>query len=497
MAFTRTGLPKGGVTHHYGFQYDDSLQLTAANPTGIEPTRTQAVMDGSDADFTLMSGWFKNIALDVNVPIPVNITQNDGGAHWSLSGDDLSITIDPATGAAILIRYLLVMEMVETFMRVQGAGTWLRPSPGGWFGSGTEGSAGEGLSRFLAAQFLAVNGFGNPPPAFANSNVWLRSSRADFVNNIDPTDDGPDATTGCSLLFIYYLFAQLGFSINAIVAAAAPTLRGVYTNLTGDPNDPFPLFKELLDTAFPGTSTITGPNLDNPFPLGNALDIFVLGQDNVVRTAFRDGSGWHWAAIDGAAFNQGNPITAVRSGDALDIFILGQDNVVRTAFRDGSGWHWAAIEGAAFNQGNPITAVRSGDALDIFVLGQDNVVRTAFRDGSGWHWAAIAGAAFNQGNPITAVRNGDALDIFILGQDNVVRTAFRDGSGWHWAAIEGAAFNQGNPITAVRSGKALDIFVLGEDNVVRTAFRDGSGWHWAAIEGAAFHQGNPITAVRI
>jgi hypothetical protein len=75
--------------------------------------------------------------------------------------------------------------------------------------------------------------------------------------------------------------------------------------------------------------------------------------------------------------------------------------MVRTAFRDGSGWHWQAIGGAAFNQGNPITAVRSGNALDIFVLGQDGMVRTAFRDGSGWHWQVIGGAAFNQGNPIT------------------------------------------------------------------------------------------------
>jgi hypothetical protein len=230
---------------------------------------------------------------------------------------------------------------------------------------------------------------------------------------------------------------------------------------------------------------------------GDALDIFVLGQDNVVRTAFRDGSGWHWSTIPGAAFNQRSPITAVRHGNALDIFVLGNDNVVRTAFRDGSGWHWSAIGGAAFNQGNPITAVRSGDTLDIFVLGQDNVVRTASRDRSGWHWSMINGAAFNQGNPITAVRSGKALlDIFVLGQDNVVRTAFRDGSGWHWSAVNGATFKQGSPITAVRRGNALDIFVLGQDNVVRTAFRDGSGWHWSAINGAAFPQVNRITAVR-
>jgi hypothetical protein len=143
----------------------------------------------------------------------------------------------------------------------------MRAQGRGWFGQNTEGSAGEGLSRFLAAQFLAVNGLGAPRADFANSNAWLSSSRADYVNMINPTDDGPDAITGCSLLFIYYLFSQLGFGVNAIVAAGASTLGGVYRNLTGKTDNPFPFFKMLLDKAFPGTATITTGNLDDPFPL--------------------------------------------------------------------------------------------------------------------------------------------------------------------------------------------------------------------------------------
>jgi hypothetical protein len=95
----------------------------------------------------------------------------------------------------------------------------------------------------------------------------MMSPRADFVNNVDVYDHGIDAKTGCAILFIYYLHSQLGYSINQIVAAAAPELAGVYQNLTGDPNDPFPDFKGLLDYHFPGTTGIPGPNPDNPFPL--------------------------------------------------------------------------------------------------------------------------------------------------------------------------------------------------------------------------------------
>src|SRR5260370_31059014 len=75
------------------------------------------------------------------------------------------------------------------------------------------------MSRFLATQFMINNGLGVQPAGFDNSNSWLSTSRADFVNNLNLTDDGPDAITGCALCFIYYLFAQLGFTRDQIVAA--------------------------------------------------------------------------------------------------------------------------------------------------------------------------------------------------------------------------------------------------------------------------------------
>jgi hypothetical protein len=31
--------------------------------------------------------------------------------------------------------------------------------------------------------------------------------------------------------------------------------------------DPFPRFKQILDSRYPGTTTIPGPNPDNPFPI--------------------------------------------------------------------------------------------------------------------------------------------------------------------------------------------------------------------------------------
>ena len=105
-------------------------------------------------------------------------------------------------------------------------------------------------------------------------------SRADYVNVTLEWDHGIDAASGCALLFLYYLRYQLGYETPSIIANApgldasnntigGSCLRGVFRGLTGDPNDPFPAFKALLDSSFAPDipATISGANPDNPFPI--------------------------------------------------------------------------------------------------------------------------------------------------------------------------------------------------------------------------------------
>jgi hypothetical protein len=302
MAQITTGLV-GNPTTHYSFSYDSSLRRTASNPTGPEPDRTNALIRACEGDFNWMSGLFGNPSLDYRIPCTVQVTQNGGGAGWSLGGGALTVTLNPGVnGTTTMLRYLLTSEITEQFMREQGLG---------WYGTNTEGSNGEGLSRFLAARLLAINGLGLPPPGFENSNIWMASARADFVNNINATDDGPDATTGCSLLFLYYLFSQLGYTESQIVAAGASTPRGVYNRLTGDPGDPFPRFKALVDGRYPGTTTIPGPDLDNPFPIPVARPIQVWTWD-----------GWGWGTFD-ITFPFGSSIVNRHSRVEVSICELG------------------------------------------------------------------------------------------------------------------------------------------------------------------------------
>jgi hypothetical protein len=259
MAYTVAGLTNGGVTTHYRFSYGTAL----GGNGGVEPARTNAVIAACEADYNLMHGWFGG---GVNLSnLTVQVTTQSNGASWNGGTGGATIQLN-AQGASystnpIYLRYLLIAEVVEIFMLGQNSG---------WFQGSNEGSKGEGLSRFLSGQFLAQNnalGLGIDA-SYAVADLWLNSTRQDFVNNA-PDDNGYNATNGCTTLFIYYLFSQLGYSIDQIVGAGASTLSGVYKNLTGNSADPFPLFKATLDLWFPSTtsSAVPGPNFDDPWPL--------------------------------------------------------------------------------------------------------------------------------------------------------------------------------------------------------------------------------------
>jgi hypothetical protein len=252
-------LKLAGSTTHYRISYDDSL----SSADGLQ--RANALLGVCEQDYAIMSDWFGGISLPYSLPIEVHI---DPGGYAS-AGWGPPISLKPGNGSGLnVVRYLLVAEVVEMFMLAQNKG---------WFASdGTnEGSAGEGLSRVLSAEFLHQVGLGANMSGFDTARFWLNSDRADYVNVVDEHDHAPDAKSGCATLFINYLSYQLGYDIKRIISAAAPTLGGVYRNLTGDLGDPFPAFKTQLDRAFPRrdpagnpiTSTIPGPNPDNPYPL--------------------------------------------------------------------------------------------------------------------------------------------------------------------------------------------------------------------------------------
>ena len=80
---------------------------------------------------------------------------------------------DSSDGVGYL-RMLLIAEVTEMFMKSQNKG-WF---PGDTSPGGNEGSCGEGLSRFLAEQFLIESGVGLTTfPSWGwTANSWLGSA---------------------------------------------------------------------------------------------------------------------------------------------------------------------------------------------------------------------------------------------------------------------------------------------------------------------------------
>jgi hypothetical protein len=107
------------------------------------------------------------------------------------------------------------------------------------------------------------------------ASQWLNSSRPDFVNN-NPDDNNPDATNGCTTLFLWYLFDQLRFDPHSIVAAGSDTLAGVYHNLTGR-SDAFGAFSALVNSHFPPGFTYN-PAGDSIFPVPELAQFFAPNQ---------------------------------------------------------------------------------------------------------------------------------------------------------------------------------------------------------------------------
>ncbi len=315
--YTTSGLTGGGKTTHYKFVYDSAL-----TSGGLEPARTNALIAKCEADFAIMKNWFGGIELSFSYPVPVQVANLGGGASWGPP-----IVLKGGNGDANLLRDLLVAEVTEMFMLAQNKG-WFAPD------GSNEQSSGEGLSHFLNQQFEI--GDGRAPGLAFNADRWLNSSlpttnpsstrigppptsydygsRYDYVNNVLEYDHTNSPASGCSVMFLWYLFTQLGFSTSQIVQAAAPTPGGVYENLTGDNADPFPFFKLLLDNAFPqsAVSAIPGPNQDNPFPLALVsfwVDKNTFGKDevqDVLNTHAGRFTNAFWLVIEGFSINTFN-----------------------------------------------------------------------------------------------------------------------------------------------------------------------------------------------
>jgi len=233
---------EAGRSPHFTLYVDPSL-----GPAGQQVAA--AVVGKSEADYLTLSAYFGLQLTHCNVIIARLSPDADGSGgayHYGCAATDLycDVALQPQINVD-LTSALVVAEEVEVFQAVQSLG-WDCGS-----------SNGEGLSRVLA-ESLHPNVLG----AYATAGQWLDGGRPNWVDANNNTDTDP-VSNGCSVLFLFWLNARLGFPWDGICQAGTPTLAETYRTLTGKATA-WQDFLEDTTALFP-LDVPVGVVPDNPF----------------------------------------------------------------------------------------------------------------------------------------------------------------------------------------------------------------------------------------
>jgi hypothetical protein len=239
------------------------------------------------------------------------------------------------------------------------------------------------------------------------------------------------------------------------------------------------------------------------------LDVFTVGTDNHVYTAWWDASdGWSaWGRIGSLLCRPGSSVNVVaRSADRLDLFTTASNGRTMSTHWDSStGWaSWFQVQGGVSATAAPVTVIaRNPTHMDIFTVGADNRVNTAWWDSqSGWHaWDRLGTLICRPDSTVTVVaRTRDHMDLFTTAANGRIMSTWWDATdGWgSWGQVAGGVASPGSPVTAIsRAADQIDLFVLGADNRVNsTWWSDPAGWaNWAVVAGGVGKAGGQVAAV--
>lgn len=274
-----------GKTANFAIEYDSEF--------GDALRRAQALLSSCEADFAQLRGWFTSTGgFGPSNRITVFVTSyGGGGINFRYQTDGTTkVIVDAFDGspdkelADDATRAVFVAEVAEVLMGHQNFATGTTTWHPGW-------SDGEGLSR-VSAELLYNDAcyqlLGGEPWA----NTWFQSTtRSDFVTVPAQTDLNLNSI-GCSIIFIYYLYSQLGFDMRSIVSKAGATLEATYGALTGSSGG-YEALTSLLSRFFPiaeGRSL----SFDNLFPLldGNQRTVSVTMSEapEIAPKVIRSGS---------------------------------------------------------------------------------------------------------------------------------------------------------------------------------------------------------------
>jgi hypothetical protein len=239
------------------------------------------------------------------------------------------------------------------------------------------------------------------------------------------------------------------------------------------------------------------------------LDIFTVGTDNRVYTAWWDASsGWHaWGVLGTLVCRPGSTVNVVcRYTDHIDLFTTASDGKIMSTWWDvRTGWAaWFQVSGGVAAPGATVTAIaRYPFHLDLFTVGTDNrVYSTWWDERTGWAgWFLVGNQLCRPDSTVTVIaRFPDQLDLFTTASDGkIMSTWWNARTGWGtWFQVSGGVASTGSPVTAIaRFSNHIDLFTLGTDNrIYSTWWHDTVGWQpWFNVSGGIGKPGGQVAAI--
>ena len=213
-------------------------------------------------EFTVTTGWFNTPSGKfgtgnrqvVNLNLADNAGANNGGYGSAINLDAQSGNGN-RTDAGERVKNVFMAEWSEILMSI--AGNWH---------AGDSGS--DGMSQFCSIQRFQTGHYSyygswveswlntGGQAYSANNQKWVASPNAARWKWVTQTftgvttaagdqihGDGDAVSFGCALAFLYYLYNQLGFTVNQIIVSYNSNLMSIYNALTGDSGNPFPVFR--------------------------------------------------------------------------------------------------------------------------------------------------------------------------------------------------------------------------------------------------------------
>jgi len=198
----------------------------------------------------------------------------------------------------------------------------------------------------------------------------------------------------------------------------------------------------------------------------------------------------------------GDPSAIVwNNGAGLNVFVLGADGRIWSAYWTGAVWGWAVLTQPGFS-GPPIVFSRSPTTLDVFALGVDRKLYRVAYDGMQWFAPSKLSDFSLYAQPGISSWGGDRMDVFFGGDAPQNFQKHLIWSQGRWTTLEGLNQLNGGVSPSFSGGPSgvtssvswgpgrIDAFTIdiGTTNMYHSAYTTATGWqnenHFVLTSGA-------------